>query len=626
MTRNNIITTGCLGGETVGAMAPNRLEISDFIKNEKMFSLYIQALQAMMDTPQDDPESFFQIGGIHGLPYAPWDGVGEASQAEASGYCTHGSVLFPTWHRPYVALYEQILQKHAIQIARKYVFEGYSWRKVAADLRQPYWDWASNAVPPPEVISMERVTIITSDGRRARVENPLLRYRFDSVEPSFAGPFARWPSTIRHPSSDDSGAKDDVESLISTLQANQADLTSKVYNLLTRTHTWPSFSCNAPGDEDSTSNSLEAIHDAIHDCVGGPGHMGDPAYAGFDPIFMLHHAQVDRLLSLWAALHPDVGVSEATASGGTFTIPSNSTIDENTELTPFRSRQSTFWTSRGAGGPFPTHLGYSYPEFNGLDSKDEDEVAQHVAEVINNLYTPQRLQHYLLPRTTKQHRSVTWVDEVSRSLQQTLRISRLPSDSWSIFEAPAEDDELTAGYLVLFPDPPRIRDPPSHTLWEWSVRIRVKKFEVGRSFAVLVFLGEVPEDPQEWYASATYVGAHHAFVNSAPARCANCRRQGDSVTEGFVHLNDAIVKHAAPHSLEPEAMKPYLRRDLSWRVRRIDGQAISPEYLGSLEVVVVVQPLSYSAYSQQFFSQGRSTYYPEITTAHVKGSYPGHRG
>ncbi len=77
--------------------------------------------------------------------------------------------------------------------------------------------------------------------------------------------------------------------------------------------------------------------------------MGDPAYAGrarlhvildepnpdylspgFDPIFMLHHAQVDRLLSLWAALHPDVGVSEATASGGTFTIPSNSTIDENT--------------------------------------------------------------------------------------------------------------------------------------------------------------------------------------------------------------------------------------------------------------------------------------------------------
>lgn len=47
MTRNSVVTTGCLGGETLGAMAPNRLEISDFIKNEKMFSLYIQALRTL---------------------------------------------------------------------------------------------------------------------------------------------------------------------------------------------------------------------------------------------------------------------------------------------------------------------------------------------------------------------------------------------------------------------------------------------------------------------------------------------------------------------------------------------------------------------------------------------------
>lgn len=219
-------------------------------------------------------------------------------------------------------------------------------------------------------------------------------------------------------------------------------------------------------------------------------------------------------------------------------------------------------------------MGYSYPEFNNLGSKDEDEVARHVSEVVNALYAPQRLRHYLLPRATKRRHSVTWVDEVSHSLRQTLRISRLPDDTWSIFEVPAEDDELTAGYIVLLPDPPRIRSLPSHTLWEWSVRIRVKKFEVGRSFAILVFLGDVPEDPQEWYAAATYVGAHHAFVNSAPARCANCRRKGDAVTEGFVHLNEAIAKHAALHSLEPEAVKPYLRRDLSWRVRRVSDTSM----------------------------------------------------
>lgn len=59
-----------------------------------------------MDTPQDEPDSFFQIAGIHGLPYISWNGVGEESPAEAAGYCTHSSVLFPTWHRPYVSLFE----------------------------------------------------------------------------------------------------------------------------------------------------------------------------------------------------------------------------------------------------------------------------------------------------------------------------------------------------------------------------------------------------------------------------------------------------------------------------------------------------------------------------------------
>lgn len=50
-----------------------------------------------------------------GLPYVQWDGAGGAepinpgpspSPTAWDGYCVHGSVLFPTWHRPYTALYE----------------------------------------------------------------------------------------------------------------------------------------------------------------------------------------------------------------------------------------------------------------------------------------------------------------------------------------------------------------------------------------------------------------------------------------------------------------------------------------------------------------------------------------
>ena len=46
------------------------------------------------------------ITGIHGKPPTPWDHVPGISDHKFAGYCTHGSVIFPTWHRPYVVLYE----------------------------------------------------------------------------------------------------------------------------------------------------------------------------------------------------------------------------------------------------------------------------------------------------------------------------------------------------------------------------------------------------------------------------------------------------------------------------------------------------------------------------------------
>lgn len=68
----------------------------------------------MAEIKQDNAVSYFQIGGIHGQPYVRWNGEGGNVSVGAEvvggtrfkGYCTHGSVLFPTWHRPYVSLFE----------------------------------------------------------------------------------------------------------------------------------------------------------------------------------------------------------------------------------------------------------------------------------------------------------------------------------------------------------------------------------------------------------------------------------------------------------------------------------------------------------------------------------------
>lgn len=132
--------------------------------------------------------------------------------------------------------------------------------------------------------------------------------------------------------------------------------------------------------------------------------------------------------------------------------------------------------------------------------------------------------------------------------------------------------------------------PPDLGLYEWTARVEFKKYELGSSFSVFLFLGSVPEDPEEWHVSSHFVGAHHAFVNTAMQRCANCRTQSDLLEEGFVHLNHAIVTHSGLGSLDPEAVEPYLTKELHWRVQKADGTAAQ---LQSLEVSVYGTPLSY---------------------------------
>jgi len=110
---SKVIITGVKGSWPAGVQPPPRREINDLIKDHHQWPLYVQALAAVMNDPESNVISHYQMSGIHGLPYVEWDGSGGAQPVQGSGwpgYCTHGSVLFPTWHRPYVALYEQVLQ------------------------------------------------------------------------------------------------------------------------------------------------------------------------------------------------------------------------------------------------------------------------------------------------------------------------------------------------------------------------------------------------------------------------------------------------------------------------------------------------------------------------------------
>ncbi|GAO18365.1 hypothetical protein UVI_02044090 [Ustilaginoidea virens] len=85
---------------------PLRLEVRQMRDDRYRWDLFILALSMFQYADQENPLSWYQIAGIHGVPFTTWNGVEPLPGANQSGYCTHSSVLFPMWHRPYLALFE----------------------------------------------------------------------------------------------------------------------------------------------------------------------------------------------------------------------------------------------------------------------------------------------------------------------------------------------------------------------------------------------------------------------------------------------------------------------------------------------------------------------------------------
>jgi tyrosinase len=181
-----------------------------------------------------------------------------------------------------------------------------------------------------------------------------------------------------------------------------------------------------------------------------------------------------------------------------------------------------------------------------------------------------------------------------------------------------------------------------NVLRDWTVRIHFKKYELGGSFAVLIFLGQVPEDPSQWRTAPTFVGSHHAFVNSVASRWDNGRDQEDIVNEGFVHLNSAIAERSGLSSFDPSVVIPYLKENLHWRVQAVrvillypaadlaityafstklqgDRTAVDISKLPSLEVTVVSTPLTHAPGSI-FPIPGDAQYHNEITYGRPGGA------
>ncbi|KAJ3565570.1 hypothetical protein NP233_g7549 [Leucocoprinus birnbaumii] len=525
-----LATVGPTGG------VKNRLNIVDFVKNDKFLTLYVRALESIQARDQHSWDSFFQVAGIHGLPFIEWAKERPSVNANQAGYCTHGQPLFPTWHRPYVALYEQTLQGAAIEAAKKFTVDKEAWAQAAKDIRQPFWDWGFQFVPPDEVIKNEQIQIVDYNGQKVSVPNPILRYHFHPIDPSFSRyrDFNTWTTTVRNP---DRSRKEDIPGLIRKMGIEADQIREKTYNMLKFNDNWEFFSNHSVGD-DQHANSLEAVHDDIHGIVGYgkiPGHMTVPFFAAFDPIFWLHHANVDRLLSLWHAMNPDVWVTPGENLDATMSIAADTQVTQDTPLEPFYETKDKVWTS--APVTDTSKFGYSYPDFDAVIGGSKDLVKAAINDLVDTRYGTSR----------------------------TRGVAGPAFNLLANFKGVTDDHE---DHLQM---------------WDWSIHVTFKKFELNDSFALLFYFAA---NGGTFEQKESFVGSINTFRGTTAETCVNCRENQDLVQEGFIHLNDLIARDGG--SFEPDSVRQYLQeKQLSYQIYTDEQKPLT-----SLRVRVEGRPLT----------------------------------
>jgi tyrosinase len=353
--------------------------------NKKPLEDLMRAWKAIKELPADDPRSFFTLGGFHGEPFR---GAGWGSSAYWGGYCNHGNVLFPTWHRVYLVKLEEALQS----------VPG------CEDVMLPYWDETSpdsltNGIP--WALTQKQFEL---DG--ATIPNPLRSCVFsrqitDNIggdTPNYSKP--KGYETVRYPLSGLVGTQADRDATkahndrfpnydtnVQLLNENVKNwLTEQLiingqpvrgggyvarkyrtcldapnYTVFSNTTSAAEWNQNHAGPGVPPVVPLESPHNSMHLSVGGfdvpnvgdfspidgaNGDMGENDTAGLDPIFFFHHCFVDRVYWLWQQKngftdHLDViaeypGTNSADNQGPTPGTVPNSWLTLESTLDPFK--------------------------------------------------------------------------------------------------------------------------------------------------------------------------------------------------------------------------------------------------------------------------------------------------
>ncbi|KAJ6783330.1 hypothetical protein PWT90_02565 [Aphanocladium album] len=346
---------------------PLRRNINDLqAAGGPQWDLYIQALRAMQDMDSSDDLSYFMTAGIHGMPYREWDNAGARQGSQWLGYCPHGEALFLPWHRPYVLLFEQQLVRHATEIAQRYPDSVRNeYVAAAATLRAPYWDWAADSqVPPASVPSTIEVNVASGDGiQSSSIPNPLQTFRMPQAalngQYGTFDPYRR-SQTVRCPGPYYSYPYSANRNL------GNRNLRGNVYAAFVYAQDFNQFAMTA-----NNGVGIEQIHNWVHYDASCGQQFWQPDLSGFDPLFMLHHANVDRLWTYWQYMKPDKAIFTNSYYGQSrWASPQGTVITTDSPLQPFYGTQTRMHTTRSVANI--NGMGYSYERLTYWNTSSAD--------------------------------------------------------------------------------------------------------------------------------------------------------------------------------------------------------------------------------------------------------------
>jgi tyrosinase len=489
-----------------GSALGYRKEIHALQADEDAWNMYLLGLSRFMDVDGRDPMSYYQLAAIHGQPYVAWDNNGPCDDCTPAGYCTHQSTLFPTWHRAYLALFEQALVGNAIAVAQQYDGADYDrYMEAAQNLRIPFWDWAALPAdgenPFPQMFTDEQVFVNSPNGPM-NISNPLIGYKFKrSEEHQFIG-------------------GDQTERKPTFTVDNRRQLRSDLWTALSSNQVYNAFSTEALDEDDGNFNptSLEALHDNIHVLTGG--HMGIVPQAAYDPVFWLHHANVDRVFALYQAAYPDKWIVESAEVGQNMWYTSGTVKDGSSGLEPFhQTSQGDLWVSDDVRDT--RKFNYVY----------DDLYNQGAAPLINSLY----------------------------------------GDNGQDFEAGSDDKgslaKRTGDATNLGDYLTNVADGVSRLVegktTEYIASIKVDAMAMNGSFTVYVFDGEFDEtDASEWYCEKNLIGSHGFFASPTAMESNSKVRAGISITDVlFSRTLGGLLD-----DLTNGGVTSYLKNKIEWRI------------------------------------------------------------